>query len=298
MHRRQLLTLAGAGLVGLAGCLSDPGSGPPEEEPSDPTTTDSPTSSPTGSPTTSPDDPPSPDGVTVEDVVVRKAVTYESIMGSGGVLAAEGTQYVVATVRSDRNDLPSFTFETDDQSWESGLSDTVGAANFAVAGHEGGAVGRRLGGDGESFLAFEIPSPLSASNPRIRLGGSDPAEWPLSADATARLAAPAPRFELDELSVPDIVSEGDALSVTLTVRNVSDTDGRFLAAVYWPTARIADDDESHLVERQVAAGESATATLELSTEYTAAESGPVTLSVDGHVAAEREVTLQNVSTPA
>lgn len=293
MHRRQLLTLAGAGLAGLAGCLSDPGTGPTEEEPRDSDTTDS----PTGSPTTSPDDPPAPDGVVVEAIVVRKAVTYESIMGSGGVLAAEGTQYVVASVRTDQEDLPAFTFETDDQSWDPGLSDTVGATNRAVAGHEGGPVGRGFSGDGGSFLAFEVPSPLSASNPRIRLGGSEPQEWALSADQVERLAAPSPRFELQELSVPDAVSQGDALTVSLTVRNVSDTDGRFLAAVYWPTEYIADDDESHIVERQVAAGETATATLELSTRYTATESGPVTLSVDGHVTGEREVQLENVSTP-
>jgi len=288
MHRRRLLALSAASLAGLAGCLSEPGT---TDEATDTDTDGSPTDSTTA------DDPPEINGVTVEDVVVRKAVTYESTMGSGGVLAAEGTQYVVASVRTDREDLPPFSFTADGQSWDPGLSDTVGATNYAVAGHEGGAVGSAVGGDGGSFLAFAVPSPLSASNPRIRLGGSDPAEWPLSAEATDRLAAPAPRFELDELSVPDAVSQGDALSVALTVRNVSDTDGRFLAAVYWPTEYIADDDESHVVERQVAAGESTTATLELSTEYTAMESGPVTLSVDGHVTGERTVELQNVSTP-
>ena len=80
-------------------------------------------------------------------------------------------------------------------------------------------------------------------------------------------------------------------SVSLTVENTSETGGRFLAACYWPTERIADDDESTVVEREVAAGETVGIPVSIDTEYTARESGPVTLRVDGHVTAEREVRV-------
>ena len=84
----------------------------------------------------------------------------------------------------------------------------------------------------------------------------------------------------------------------LTVTNTSGTDGRFLAAVYWPTELIADDDESHLIEQSVDAGASTTASLTIDTEYTTGEDGPVTLRVAGYVTAEREITVEDAATPA
>ncbi|MFD1525741.1 hypothetical protein ACFR9S_05390, partial [Halolamina salina] len=101
-NRREFL----AGSLGLAaalvtaGCIGDT-----------PGNTDSPTDSPTepkGSPSDTEVPPPAASertvgGATVAvfDVVAEKAVTYESIMGSGGVVAPEGRQFVVASVRSD-----------------------------------------------------------------------------------------------------------------------------------------------------------------------------------------------------
>ncbi|MBX0347809.1 hypothetical protein [Haloarcula pellucida] len=274
MKRRRVLATLGTGLAGVAGCLSESPSTPDEasETPTDDERTDQRTPSQTHT------------KVAVEDVVVRKAITYDSSMGSGGVLTGEDRQYVVGSVRGveDVHDL-AYTFETADSAWDQGLPDTVGARNHAVAGHE------------RPYVAFTVPSRLSASNPRIRR--SDGTEWPVPADARDTLAAPAPQFELDSLTVPDSVSQGEQLSVSLTATNVSETDGRFLAAVYWPTKGIADDDESHVVDRSVAAGERVSATLDVDTAYTAMEDGPVTLSVTGHVAAEREVQVRDASTP-
>lgn len=233
--------------------------------------------------------------VTVEDIVVRKAIQYESMMGSGGVLAGGEQQYVVASVQSSQELSESaFTFETDEESWEPGLPDTAGAVNSTVAGHEGSPIGRNAGGSDRSYLAFAVPSPLSASNPRIRFDESA-SEWPLSDSERSRLAAPATRFELDSLDVPEQISRGDVQSVSLTATNVSETDGRFLAAVYWPTT-IADDDESHVVEREVAAGDDVTVSLDIDTEHTSYEDESVTLSVRGHVTGERMVQVRDTET--
>ncbi|MDS0283131.1 hypothetical protein [Haloarcula onubensis] len=272
MNRRRVLATLGVGLGGITGCLSGRPTG--STATGDRATADE---TPTGTDATAT---PSGSQEPVGDIVVKKAIAYESLMGSGGVLAPVDEQFVVASLPDrDGTGRATYTFETDASSWTAGLPQTRGARNASVAG-----VSR-------PFVAFTVPSPLSASNPRIRRAG-DGAERQLSADARATLTAPAPRFELDELVVPDSVEAGAPLSVSLSATNVSDTDGRFLAAVYWPTARIADDDESHVVDRTVAAGDSLTASLELATEYTASESGPVTLSVDGHVRASREVRLE------
>ena len=191
--------------------------------------------------------------------------------------------------RDRDRDAADFTFETDGGTWEPGLPDTAGAQNYAVAGWEGGAVGYPSGTDG-SYLAFAVQSPLSASNPLIRYAGTD-RTWTLPETSQDRLEAPAAGFDLVELTVPDSVSEGTDLSVSLTVENVAETDGRFLAALYWPTNEIADDDESHIVERTVEPGGEVTESVDIDTRYTATEAEPIMFSVDGHVSAEREVEL-------
>jgi hypothetical protein len=306
MDRRTFLATTATTLgISLGGCLAsnDGESDETPEEPGEPADTETPDDEPTsdGDPpsTDRPTDDPTPTdendhtplgGVLVEDVVARKAVTYESVMGSGGVLTDPDQQYVVATVRADGElDPEAFAFETDEGSWEPGLSNTRGATNLAVAGHGEGAIGSPISPSPPSYLAFAVSSPLSASTARITYEDDHGGRWDLSDAQRERLGAPAPEFERQGLTVPDEISQGETLSVSLTVENVSDVDGRFLAAVYWPTDAVADDDESHVVERQVAAGERVTATLDIDTEYTAMEDGPVTLSVDGHVSGERTV---------
>jgi hypothetical protein len=292
VNRRTFVASSGIAVAGLlGGCLgesgdsSDTGSGTDEE----PSTTPTPTETPTD-----PTETPSGTDVTVSDIAVRKAVEYESLMGSGGVLAGNDRQYVVASVRVPKaRPEPEFRFENDDQSWKPGLPDTHGANNAAVAGHGGGPVGHSTGGN-PSYLAFTVPASLSPSNPRIRFLGDGEATWPLPDAATDRLDESAPDFELDRLDAPETVSQGDSMTVSVAATNVSDVAGRFLAALYWPTERIADDDESHVVDRTVAAGESMTWSTSIDTERTAREAGSVSLRVEGHVQAERSVSVTDV----
>ncbi|WP_262178082.1 hypothetical protein [Haloarcula laminariae] len=273
MNRRQLLATLGAGIGGLAGCLS----GTPGESTVTPVGTDTDGERTTSqTPTATPGD----DTEGVSDIAVRKAVRYESLLGSGGVLAAEGRQYVVASVGTDGDSRETeYVFEADGQTWEAGLPTIAGGNTRSVADRDWPVVG------------FEVPSPLPASNPQIR--SADDA-WALGADATETLGEPGTRYDLDELTTPESVSQGETMTVGLDVTNVSDAPGRFLAAVYWPTDRIADDDESHVVDRRVPAGDTITASLDINTAFTADESGPVTLSVEGHASASREIRVENV----
>lgn len=272
MNRRQLLATVGLGLAAVSGCQS----GTPSESTATPAGTDTPPTSPAAPQQWTTDDTASP----LEAIVVRKAVTYETRLGSGGVRAAEDRQYVVAAIETtDRQS--EYVFEAGGQTWAAGLPDTADGNIYSVDGVE------------RPVVAFDIPSPLSAGDPRVRTewGSSD---WTLPDEAQSVLEARSPRFELAELAVPERVSQGETMTVELTATNVSETGGRFLAAVYWPSEGIADDDESHVVDRTVPAGESASATVDIDTAFTAFESGPVTLYVDGHVSASRDIRVENV----
>lgn len=297
--RRQFIagSLGVAAALATAGCIDDsPGTGTKSD-------TQSPTNSPSGSPSETETPPPESAErsvgdatVAVTDIVAEKAVSYESLMGPGGVVAPEGRQFVVASVRSDAElEMGQFSLDAAGKSWAAVDPGDEGARNYSVADHEGGVVGEpAASGDGSKrYVAFELDSPLSAEDPRIVLErGGETTEWSLPDAARETLAAPSPSFELDSLSVPDSVQQGEPLNVELTATNTSDTAGRFLAAVYWPTRLIADDDESHLFESSVAAGESTTASLSLDTEYTTDMNRTVTLRVEGHVDAEREVAFE------
>jgi len=300
--RRAYLAGVATLLSGAAGCTNRGGNTPtPTASPTERNGTD-----PNGSPSETETPPPGEaqrtvggETVAVTDIVARKAVTYQSSMGSGGVLATEGKQYVVASVHTEADlSVENFWVRTADDEWQAGLPDTRGAINYAVADHEGGPVGRAVGGDGPKFVAFEVPSPLDADDPTIQVEhGGDSADWPLPEEAVETLGAAAPRFELDSLSAPDSIQQGDEMEVELTATNTSDTTGRFLAAVYWPTELIADDDESHIVEDQVEAGATTTQSLTIDTKYTTNEDGPVTLEVAGHVSGETTVEVNDAGTP-
>mgnify|MGYP002277036301 CR=1 FL=1 len=301
--RRQFLasSLGVAAALATAGCIDDtPGT-------DDDTPTDFGTE-PKGSPSETEVPPPASaertvggDAVAVFDIVAEKAVTYESIMGSGGVVAPEGWQFVVASVRSDAElELDAFSLRVGGETLAAVDPGDAGAQNDAVAGHEGGIVGspELTGGDAARYVAFELDSPIQVDDPQIVLErGGESATWSLPDEAAETLAGSAPSFELDSLSAPDSVTQGEAMTVELSVTNTSDTDGRFVAAAYWPTELIADDDESHLIEQSVDAGASTTATLTIDTGYTTDEDGPITLRIEGHVSAEQEITVEDASTP-
>ncbi|PSP80659.1 hypothetical protein BRC88_05480 [Halobacteriales archaeon QS_4_69_225] len=288
--RRSYLAGAGSMIAAAAGCTSGR-----DETPDGDVT-------PTGDRKTPTDDgetpTPSPDGVELADIGARKAVTYESTLGSGGVLAAEGRQYVVASVVTGvETTAAAFALAAGGETYDPGLPDTAGGLNRSVAGRSGQPLGGEFNPGSTAVLAFVVPSPLSAPAAEIRYDG-EAGPWLLGESARRTLAAPEPRYELASFEAPETVDQGRSLSTSVTVRNVSDTDGRFLAALYWPTGLIADDDESHLLERSVAAGETATLERSIDTRYTTSEDGPVSLRLRGHVAAERTVRVTGAETPS
>jgi len=219
-------------------------------------------------------------------------------MGSSGVFTDPDSQYVVASIRpsedADAEEIEQevvaieeveeeaedrFVLETDDES--RAPSPLTTSSTRVSPDHR------------RPVVVFAPPSPLSESNPRIRDTETD-RSWSFSDDQRELLAESSPRFELNELRVPERVSQGEQLSVSLSAENVSEVDGRFLTAVEWPTKQIADDNEAEIVRRSVDAGETVTESLSIDTEYTTFEEESVSLSVQGHVTANREVQVEDV----
>ncbi len=291
--RRDYLAVLGATVPGLAGCLSEAGEtegdGTPPETATDDATrtvTDDATRTVTNDEMATTSEDVAAD-LTVSDVAVHEAITFYHWPGSTRVFAPPEEQYVIATVSGPgTDDLPDFVFEVGGESWDRTLVGRDLEGPSAVAGRSGGQVG--YGDDPDGTLAFRVPSPLSGSDPKIRVAGTD-ATWPLPDEARARLASPPPSFTLESLAVPDSVARSEDVPVDLTVRNTSDVTGRFLAAVQWPTG-VADDDEATVVEERVDAGE--TRTVSLSFPAGAPATDTPTLSVEGCVTAERTVQVE------
>ncbi|EFW89893.1 hypothetical protein ZOD2009_21967 [Haladaptatus paucihalophilus DX253] len=316
-NRRQLLATVGALSAGLAGCLGESpgGTGSQSSVPTDTETT----STDTTDESTTGDVPPDtttaenasfslPESsvkslgevrVAVANPTVGKAITYESIMGSGGVLQSDGTQFVVAEVQSQQGNAvdaggdpayDAFELVADGKTYSAvEIEDrTTGAYTSSLAERGDIRYGNTyaMAAGTVGWLAFEPPSPLEASEAAIRCRyGGETAEWELSDDAVATLGRPAPTFELESF---DATVEQYSVDLSFVVKNVSENDGRFLAALYWPTTGIADDDESTIIERAVAAGERVEWSGSFDTEYT---DGVVTTRLDGAVSDKIEVDL-------
>jgi hypothetical protein len=290
--RRRFLGAVSLGLTGLAGCLSE-NDGPGGDSGTDtPTTDDATTDGPRSTDDTTTDE----TEVSVTNPVVRKAVTHYSWPASTKILAPEDQQFVVATVAGpEETTPPEFTLEAGGDEFSAGL-DATGRYDAHLAGREGGSVLQNEHAEG--YLAFRVPSPLATDEARIVRDDDGPAT-PLPAEEVAVLGRRAPDFELDALELPDSVESPEQVDVSLAVTNVGDVDGRFLAGVNWPTDGIADDDETTVLERRVAAGETTSFSLSLETTHAATETSEHPLTVEGCVSASRsvEVIVDETTTP-
>ncbi|WP_135851121.1 hypothetical protein [Halorussus salinus] len=327
-RRRLLRTSAAALAIGAAGCLGG-GSGSTADEltTGEPTVAERPTTDSTtddrtdGATTETPENTDSFDlpassvrsvadvSVGVAETVARPAVAYDSIMGSGGVLAPEEAQFVVAAVQSDDGSgadaagpptAEAFELVAGGERFPAAEIEerTTGAFTTSLAGRgrvkydDPYADGAAKGGVG--WVAFEVPSPLAADSPAIRCRyGGETAVWDLPAEEAAALGEPAPRFELRSFDAT--VADGETVELSLTAENVAEVGGELLAAVYWPTT-IADDDESLLVRKSVAPSGRVEWSETVDAAYAASSDGTVTASVEGCVSGTTTVALSATTT--
>jgi hypothetical protein len=320
--RRSILRRAPLVFGAAAGCLGGRGSEATDGERTAerPTTAASPAESPGSAfPSKPPETSPAPQSgafptesvrtvggvrVAVANPVAAPAVADDSIMGSGGVLAPEGRQFVVAAAASAGGggalgaggppEYDAFGLAADGETYPAVDVEprTGGAYTTSLAGRGRIRYAAPTASDRREtgWVAFEVPSPLDVSEAAVRVSvGGQRATWTLPDDGVRRLGRPAPTFRLRSFG-SRLLGDG-RVELSLAAENVSDGGGEFLAAVYWPTERIAADDESHLVRRRVDAGGRTEWSSAFETRYTGGDDGAVTAGVDGVVSGSTTVDL-------
>jgi len=220
MRRRTALTLAGTAFAGLAGCASLQSDG-----------TDARSS--TGATQSGP--------LAVELDALQPAVIQLFVDAYEFEVAAD-SQYLFL-VGPDATG-PNRRFRFDGSEYEAGVDtsyDLVRAPSSFGAPTEA-----------SDWAVFELPETGDTSDAALV---SPDGEWRPDDALRARLAAPLPSLHVTEFGMPSSVPAGTSPTVTVTVSNESDTDGRFLGILRPPAGSYTT---GQLVSRSVAAGTTAT----------------------------------------
>lgn len=240
--RRRFLGTVAAGLSGGAGCLDRGVSG----------SGTSPT--PSGRPDESETEPERPDAdVTVRDVTVRPEVVALKTPDSIGPYGGRGDQFLLARVAAAGEDPPmrdEFAFEVDGETFAP--TTTVDGIRIRQLRVEGGRADPYESGAG--WLVFQCPKPVDANGAALTWPGG---EHVLAEGVTAGLGREPASFEVTAFDVPESVETGETVPIGLTVANVSDSDGTFVAGLNRAGGGVAHSPETALAV-DVPAGESAT----------------------------------------
>lgn len=197
MYRRQLLTLGGSVLAGLAGCLSGSPAGDQHSL--------------------------SATATSLQPVVVRQA-SADSI----GTWSADATQYLHVAVAVDADEAPArrdlrLRFDGTDHEqvdtarglWRS--RDDEGESYDATSG--------------KGWLLFALPATGNQDEPVLTWPGAEVAVTDdVAGSLSTRLAEPAPPLSL-EFEVPDVVEHGTSPELSFTVTNEGTLAGRFVAGL-------------------------------------------------------------------
>lgn len=230
MRRRALLSTAGAALAVSAGCLSGddtPAAGDDDTTRTDTTATDEPTSQGTTRRTTAQAD---------VDLDVSLDAFQPAVVqlrtDSIDVWRDDGPYlflWVDATAAAEPPARDDFAFELDE-------------ADRYPMDPDGLRLWREYGddtsyGDGnaEGWLLFDLPRAAPASNARLTWPGG---EWRAGESLRTRIAAEQPSMSMS-FSVTEEVPAGEHPTVTVTVQNEGDVDGRFVGALNRTGPRIA-----------------------------------------------------------
>lgn len=230
--RRRTLRAVGLAVAATAGCVDadDPSRDDRTDPPDDDTGTDSPTDA---TPTRGMGDPfDTEDGrtVTVSDPAVHPSVVSVEFVSSTHyyerVADAGDGQYVAFDVAAEGVDLGEGGREQYGEPIDVPLAVSVDGDRYAAP--------IPVGRDGEPDTdRVAIPVPVTDADDAAvvwaRDDGPQP-RWPLGGTLVDDIAA-APAFELRSWSVPDRVERGTAFDVSVTVANVGERDGRFLATL-------------------------------------------------------------------
>jgi hypothetical protein len=176
-------------------------------------------------------------GVTVHDVTVRPAVVALDSPDSYGVYGDRNEQYLIADVETaDPGAYPAdeFAIETPDGTHPATAG--IGEDPWSLPGF-GDAYGLPESDPAaRGWIAVPLSKPLSGAED-ARLVRPD-GEHALPEAARARLVRPPTDFEVS-FEAPESVSIGGTVTARVTVSNVGDVDGTFVAALNRRGPRIA-----------------------------------------------------------
>lgn len=232
MNRRQLLTLCGAGLAGLAGCNSDQGNertAPADGDDGLTRHTDSAT--PTA---TTPDTELTVKLDAFQPALVVLSVDHLQMVRSGLFLFLDIS--VTSGPAPSLSDF-SFRFDGDDFAPTPPSEISLFRARVENGHHGGGDVG------GAGWVLFELPGTGDASDAALVWPGG---EWRPDEQLRARLAARPPLLTLEEWNAPETVPVNGFPTFEFTVRNEGDHLGRFVAGInanemglHYPVRRVS-----------------------------------------------------------
>jgi hypothetical protein len=239
MRRRTLLATAGAGLAGLAGCLTTGGPGSADGTTpagDDPTSTPDGKATPTDEPTAT-DEPTTTADVSVRSARLQYGVVVPHSPDSIG-LSNSGMPYLIAQVAVD-GDRPrsDFTLAIGDERYDPARLDRYYRTDWGEYGwYERG----RPGG----LLLFDLSTADPDGDATLTWPGG---EYSVTEGIGPRLAAGPPEFSAS-LSVPETHEGLDAPPVGIEVTNDDDVPRRFLGALnrtgpliaYAPVARLSE----------------------------------------------------------
>jgi hypothetical protein len=305
-NRRAFLGTVSAALVGVAGCFDDASTGATDEPTSStPTETTSKTTARTTETAsfTLPKSSMKEVGylrVAVADPTVRKAVAYRSVMGSGAyscpTTANSSLQPSRVEPESRRRGRRAAVRRLRTRRRRRGVPrrrsrrPNGGSLHHVARRVRSDSVRRSLRGGSHGRLD-NLRTDVAARREWNR--DSVSARRRNRRVVTLRRANLKARSAGSRVRTPVVRGDGGRSERRCLLRRRKRLrgEGRFLAAVYWPTAGIADDDESTIVDRSVAAGDRIEWTKTFDTEYAAGADGTVTASVEGVVSGETKVDL-------
>lgn len=126
-------------------------------------------------------------------------------------------------------------------------------------------------------IGFPIPTSTALGAVSVRLQVEPPVRWRLPDDVVETLRH-APEFALESFAVPESARPEAAVDASLSVTNVGQRDGRFLAEL-GPTA-MSDQSE---IEHTVSVGETSTTTHSVPVRFFESETAEVVLRWEGGV---------------
>lgn len=258
MNRRALLGVLATGLGSAAGCLALDRGVPGTTTDEDATTRSSTTTAPstpdavttTGAERSTTDQPPD---VTVRASAIEVVPQYVAMNtpDSVGVFGGRDEQFVLAGVAVTGSPAPppdEFVLVAGDASY--GVDTDAGRFGNRLWDRE-----RPYGGDDRShgLLVFPVPKPLPTGSAAITWPGG---EHSLDGTAVAELARPPTDWEVREFAAPETVEPGEEATLSLTVANVGEADGTFVAALNRTGPAVASSPEA-AVSLESPAGETA-----------------------------------------